>query len=401
MINLINKFLFFDLNMFLLSNILHYDTMNFMIFYNKFFKNLSMIKLNKITLLICKILTTFLIFFQLKAEVRLNNLIDNLKNPWSITEVKNNLFLITEKNGTIKLFNKENGLVSEVKHNLNLLEDGQGGLLDILHYDNYVYVSYSEKIERRKTSTSIARALYNSNELKFENLFQSNPPIDSGYHFGSRIVIKDDQLYFSSGERGRGSIAQDPSKHPGSIIRINLDGSIPRDNPKFKNKPTWLPEIYQIGIRNVQGMTLSPFDNEIYMTNHGAKGGDWFGKLFYGGNYGWDKLYWGGTKYSGLYGGPKWLPGFDKPIKYYVPSIAISACLIYKGKEFKEWNGDALVVSLKDMSLRKIKFTKNEFLKEEIIFKDKIGRLRDIKLLKSGKLLLLTDRGGLWMLSKT
>ena len=102
-----------------------------------------------------------------------------------------------------------------------------------------------------------------------------------------------------------------------------------------------------------------------------------------------DKLYWGGTKYSGLYGGPKWLPGFDKPIKYYVPSIAISACLIYKGKEFKEWNGDALVVSLKDMSLRKIKFSKNKFLKEEIIFKDKIGRLRDIKLLKKWKTFII------------
>ena len=70
-------------------------------------------------------------------------------------------------------------------------------------------------------------------------------------------------------------------------------------------------------------MCLSPFNNEVYITNHGAKGGDWFGKVNHGGNYGWDKLYWGGTKYSGLKGGPKWLPGYDKPIKYYVPSIAI------------------------------------------------------------------------------
>ena len=94
-------------------------------------------------------------------------------------------------------------------------------------------------------------------------------------------------------------------------------------------------------------MCLSPFNNEVYMTNHGAKGGDWFGKVNYGGNYGWDKLYWGGTKYSGLKGGPKWLPGYDKPIKYYVPSIAISACQIYKGEEFQEWNGSALIAALK------------------------------------------------------
>ena len=204
----------------------------------------------------------------------------------------------------------------------------------------------------------------------------------------------------SSGERGGGKIAQDGSKHPGSIIRIKTDGSIPKDNPKFKNKNNWLPEIYLIGIRNVQGMCLSPIDGKIFMTNHGAKGGDWFGKVNYGGNYGWDNLYWGGTKYSGLKGGPKWLPGYDKPIKYYVPSIAISACQIYNGDEFADWKGDALVVSLKDQSLRKIKFKNNNFLSENIIFKDEIGRLRDLKVINNGKIFILTDQGGLWELSK-
>ena len=85
-------------------------------------------------------------------------------------------------------------------------------------------------------------------------------------------------------------------------------------------------------------MALSPFDDKIYITNHGARGGDWFGVINKGGNYGWNKLYWGGTKYSGLPGGPKWLPGFDKPIRYYIPSIATSAMLIYSGKNFRmEW----------------------------------------------------------------
>ena len=72
--------------------------------------------------------------------------------------------------------------------------------------------------------------------------------------------LKNNHLYISAGERGKGMIAQDPSKHPGSIIRINLDGSIPKDNPKFINKKNWLPEIYQIGVRNPQGMSLSPYD---------------------------------------------------------------------------------------------------------------------------------------------
>ena len=117
-------------------------------------------------------------------------------------------------------------------------------------------------------------------------------------------------------------IAQDPTKHPGSIIRIKLDGSIPFDNPKFVDKKNWLPEIFQIGLRNPQGIALSPYDKKIYLTNHGAKGGDWFGEAKFGENYGWKILGWGGTNYSGTKIGPKWKPGFTKAIKYWVPSIA-------------------------------------------------------------------------------
>ena len=75
--------------------------------------------------------------------------------------------------------------------------------------------------------------------------------------------------------------------------------------------------------------------------------------------------------------------------------------VIYKGKEFSEWNGDALVTSLKDQSLRKIKFKSVNFLKEEIIFKDSIGRIRDIEIQnKTGEIYLLTDQGSLWRLYK-
>ena len=215
------------------------------------------------------------------------------------------------------------------------------------------------------------------------------------------MVIKEDYLFITAGERGQGMIAQDFTKHPGSIIRIKVDGSIPKDNPKFRGKKDWLPEIYQIGVRNPQGMYLSPFDDKIYLTNHGAKGGDWFGTANFAENYGWKILGWGGTNYSGTKIGPKWKPGFTKPIKYWVPSIAVSALTIYKGDTFKEWNGDALVVSLKDQSLRKIKFKDNKFLNEKIIFKGSIGRIRDIKIQKeTGDLYLLSDNGELWRMYK-
>ena len=253
-------------------------------------------------------------------------------------------------------------------HNLKVLEDGQGGLLDIIYKDNIIFVSYSENRSNGLSSTSVAKANYNNKKLEFKNIFRAEPPINSGYHFGSRLVIKNKHLYVSAGERGQGMIAQDYRKHPGSIIRINLDGSIPKDNPIYVNKKNWLPELYQIGLRNPQGMALSPFDNKIYLTNHGARGGDWFGTVNFAENYGWKILGWGGTNYSGTKIGPKWKPGFTKAIKYWVPSIAVSAMSIYKGKTFKEWNGDALITSLKDQSLRKIKFKKNEFVNEKIIF---------------------------------
>ena len=142
-------------------------------------------------------------------------------------------------------------------------------------------------------------------------------------------------------------IAQDFTKHPGSIIRINLDGSIPKDNPKYKNKKDWLPEIFQIGVRNPQGIALSSFDNKIYLSNHGAKGGDWFGTANFGENYGWKILGWGGTNYSGTKIGPKWKPGFTKAIKYWVPSIAVSAITIYQGNTFKNGMEMLLLLLLK------------------------------------------------------
>jgi len=345
-------------------------------------------------------ISIFLFFNKLNADINLIPILENLNKPWSVTLINEKKLLITEKSGNILLFDRSEKIIKKINHNLNVLEHGQGGLLDILFKNKKVYVSYAENRGNGKSSTSVAVAKFNEDNLKFVNIFQAQPPINSGYHFGSRLVLKKDKLYISAGERGGGIIAQDPSQHPGSIIRINIDGSIPSDNPKFLNRKEWLPEIYQIGIRNVQGMALSPFDGEIYMTNHGPRGGDWFGTVNKGGNYGWDKLYWGGTKYSGLKGGPKWLPGFDKPIKYYVPSIATSAMLIYKGNEFEEWNGKALISALKDKSIRIVTFKKNKFLNEEIIFKDKIGRIRDIKLDHKGRVLVLTDQGVLWLLSK-
>ena len=350
-----------------------------------------------------KIIIFFLLFSSplFAEDFKLEKILSGFDKPWSLSFVDNKNILINEKSGKIKLFNLDTKIIKNISHNLNILEDGQGGLLDVVYKNDLVFVSYSENRSKGMSSTSVARAVFNKQEMSFKNIFRAEPPINSGYHFGSRLVIKDNFLFITVGERGEGMIAQDPSKHPGSIIKIHLDGKIPKDNPKFNGKANWLPEIYQIGVRNPQGMDVSPYDNKIYLTNHGAKGGDWFGEAKYGENYGWKILGWGGTNYSGTKIGPKWKPGFTKAIKYWVPSIAVSSMIIYKGDEFKEWNGDALITSLKDQSLRKIRFKDNEFIDEKIIFKGTIGRIRDIEIQRNtGKIFLITDDGSIWRLQK-
>jgi len=326
--------------------------------------------------------------------------VTKLDEPWGSTFINNDEIIVTEKDGKIKIVNINAKNTFEVKHNLNFLNVGQGGLLDIIYEGNYLWVSYSEDRGNGKTSTSIAKAVLNKDELNFKNIFQANPPIDSGYHFGSRLAIKGKYLYASAGERGMGMIAQDPTKHPGSIIRIHTDGSIPKDNPKFEGKSDWLPEIYQIGVRNPQGLTLSPYDEKIYLSNHGARGGDWFGEAKKGENYGWKILGWGGKNYSGSKIGPKWKPGFTKAIQYWVPSIAASAITIYKGKEFSEWNGHALITSLRDQSLRKLIFNDLSNIKEDIIFKNKIGRIRDIQVHPDNGKIYFLGEAALWLMEK-
>jgi len=349
------------------------------------------------------IIIIFLIFFfsqnSFSNEIKFTKLTD-LNDPWGSSFIDNDEIIITEKSGKIKIVNINSKITKEINHNLNYLDYGQGGLLDIVYKKDTLWVSYTENRGNWKSSTSIAKAVFNKNKLNFKNIFQANPPIDSGYHFGSRLAIKDNYIFASAGERGKGMIAQDPTKHPGSIIRIHLDGSIPKDNPKFLGKSEWLPEIYQIGVRNPQGLTISDYDGKIYASNHGAKGGDWFGEVKKGENYGWKILGWGGKNYSGLPIGPKWKPGFTKAIHYWVPSIATSAIKIYKGDEFREWNGDALITSLKDQSLRKLVFKDLNNIEEKIIFKNKIGRIRDIQVHpKNGKIFFLGGNN-LWLMEK-
>ena len=336
--------------------------------------------------------------------------IASLSKPWGMSFIGDEEVIVTERTGKIKLINLKNGAVSEVIHNLNYKTIGQGGLLDIIFKDGYIWVSYTQKIGIFRYGTSIAKGKFNRKEINFINIFQQNSANNSGQHFGGRLLIEGKYLFLTVGERGLGRVAQDPKKHPGSIIRIHLDGSIPSDNPHFVSNSDWGPAVFQIGVRNPQGMTISPNDEKIFISNHGAKGGDWIGEIKKGGNFGWNILGWGGVNYDGSQIGPKWKEGFSKPLKYWTPSIGVSALAFYTGPEFTEWNNNILIASLRDKSLRLLSNLNSNIILEEILFSGLIDRIRDIEIDKNtGKIFLLSEKyfsetgpeeDGLWILEK-
>jgi quinoprotein glucose dehydrogenase len=234
-------------------------------------------------------------------------------------------------------------------------------------------------------------------------LLIAKPEFLENRHYGSRIAIKGDDLFVSFGERGQGMISQDASKHPGSIVRIKTDGAIPTDNPRFIKEKDWLPEIYVIGVRNPQGIAVSPHDDEIYFSSHGPRGGDHIGEVEFGSNYGWKDIAWGGREYYGLsIGDSPFNDKYKKPLISWVPSMGVSSIQFYEGRAFPEWQGDLLVASLNGESLIRLDVENNEIVAKEIIFNDKIGRIRDFKIDYNGNIYLISDspKSYLWKLSK-
>lgn len=351
-----------------------------------------------------------------KSEFTLKPIAMGLNYPWGMSFIDDENLLITEKGGGLLKVNITNGKITNIKHSIKSIPylggGNQGGLLDVLYHKGFVYFSYSHnfsdtyeiKNKPYKSCTTIARGKLVDNKIKnFEILLFGKPKFKSNKHWGSRLVIKDDFLYASFGERGHGMIAQDPKKYPGSIIRIKLDGSIPKDNPAFMGKNNWLPEIYQIGFRNPQGMALSLDGDKIFFSQHGPRGGDNLGIVNKGGNLGWKDIAWGGKEYYGLsIGTSTFKDKYDKPIITWVPSIAVGQINFYSGETFKEWNGDLIVSATKTGILLRLSLRNDEVINKELILNQDIGRIRDFEIDSNGDIFIITDQKNstLWKLTK-
>lgn len=277
--------------------------------------------------------------------------VTDLDTPWAVAPMPDGAVLITEKDGRLLL--QRDGARHEVAGVPTVETGGQGGLLDITLARDFdqsrtIFLTYARK-QGSGSGTALASARLSDDGQRLEDLtelFAMKPGSSGGRHFGSRVVeAADGRLFMTIGERGDRPAAQDLSRHNGSIIRINRDGSVPDDNP-FVGQAGALPEIWSYGHRNPQGAGLG-LDGDLWVSEHGAKGGDEVNHVRKGANYGWPVISYG-RHYSGAkIGEGTAKAGMEQPAYYWDPSIAPSGLMVYSGALDADLRGDIFVGSLK------------------------------------------------------
>ena len=330
---------------------------------------------------------------------------EGLVNPWGLAFLPDGRMLVTEKPGRLRIVTADGKLSEPVAGLPDVAARQQGGLLDVTIDPAYaknslIYWSYSEPQPDGTNNTAVARGrLVDGSAPRVENvqvIYHQTPSMNSGLHFGSRLVWRQDgTLLVTQGDRsitpGRMQ-AQNMDSLIGKIVRINADGSIPKDNP-FVGRQGVRPEIWSYGHRNVQAAALHPTTGELWEVEHGTRGGDEMNIAQKGKDYGWPTIAYG-IEYQGgqITGGIQQQEGMEQPIYYWDPNIAPSGMAFYTGGLFPAWKGSLFVGGLGSRSLvRLVVDPQGKVSGEERLLTDQKERIRDVRQGPDGALYLLTD----------
>ena len=357
-----------------------------------------------------KILFLTVLFYQIIYAIdtiKVQKLASNLGIVWGMSFISDKKLIFTVKSGKIGVLDLETQKIKYMKNTPSVFYNGQGGLLDVQASPNFkkdktLYFTYVKKV-KNKGLTTLAKAVFKKDDLyDWQDLLVSKSSSDTSRHFGSRITFdEENHLFFSIGDRGVRPKAQDLSNHAGTIIRLNLDGTISKDNPFINQKGT-LAQIYSYGHRNPQGLFYDKKTKRLWSIEHGPRGGDEINLIKKGLNYGWPII---------SYGKEYWNPfpvgisthkkGMQQPIMYYDPSIAPSSLIVYYGKEFPSLNGKLLSGALKLRHLNVISLDKNlKVLKEQRLLKNLEERIRNVIQSSKGALFISTDSGNIYKLTR-
>ncbi|WP_149240092.1 PQQ-dependent sugar dehydrogenase [Dyadobacter sp. 32] len=340
-----------------------------------------------------------------EADLKVDTVASGLKMPWATTFLPNGDLLVTERVGKLRLVKKGVLDPQDISGLPEILYKGQGGLLDVqLHPDyaknGWIYISYSspkaegEEGDDGGANTGLIRAKLKDHALTdVQKLFKALPNVKGGNHFGGRIVFdKKGYVFLSLGERGQKENAQNLGKDQGKVVRLHEDGKIPTDNP-FVKTPGARPEIWTYGHRNPQGMTIHPTTGVIWAHEHGPQGGDELNIVQKGKNYGWPLITFGIDYDNSIISKDTARAGMEQPVTYWKPSIAPCGMTFVTSSQFKDWNGDLIVGSLKFQYLQHLTIKGNKVTGREIIF-NKLGRVRDVRQGPDGNLYVVLENSG-------
>jgi glucose/arabinose dehydrogenase len=334
----------------------------------------------------------------MSGVVRVDTVARGLENPWALAFLPDGRILVTERPGRLRIVERDGRLSEPLGGVPAVAARGQGGLLDValdprFAENRLVYLSYSEPGDGGEAGTSVARGRLGDGGLEnVQVIYRQRPKVSSGAHFGSRLVFADDgTLFITQGDRGNQQRrVQDLSTGFGKVMRINADGSVPRDNP-FVGRGDAQPEIWSYGHRNIQGAALHPDTRRLWTIEHGPRGGDELNHPEAGKNYGWPVICYC-VDYSGArVAESATREGMEQPVYYWDPVIAPSGLVFYTGDAFRGWKGSILIGSMTPGALVRLVLEDGRVTREERYLGELRARIRDVQQGPDGLVYLVTD----------
>ena len=333
------------------------------------------------------------------GPIAVSTVASGLENPWALAFLPDGRMLVSERPGRLRIIGTD-GVVSAALTGVPaVVAEGQGGLFDVVPAPDFassqrIYFSYAEPGEGKLASTAVAYARLTDSGLEDVTvIFSQTPKVDTRHHFGSRLVFDGQgHLFISLGDRGLRPTAQDLGSHMGGLIRVNLDGSVPADNP-FVGTEGALPEFWSYGHRNQQGAALNPWTGAVWTHEHGPKGGDEINIPQPGKNYGWPLATFG-INYSGDV-----IPeavgttaeGTEPPHHHWPVSPGVSGMAFYDHTRFPAWQRSLFVGSLAQRALIRLSLEGDAVVAEERLLEDLKWRIRDVRVGPDGAVYVVTD----------
>lgn len=331
------------------------------------------------------------------TAVTVSTFASGLERPWGITALPGGQFVVTERPGRMRIVNADGSVSAPLSGLPEVWDNGQGGLLDVAASptfiaDRTIYWTYSKPVSGGAVTAAARGVLTTDGMLRdVQDIFVQSDPSGAGQHFGSRVIpMRDGTVWITTGDRGAGdggTLVQDVTSTHGKVIRVNIDGSAPRDNPFIGQEGD--DAIWSYGHRNMQGAAIGP-DGALYTIEHGPRGGDELNRPIAGGNYGWPLVSYGiNYRGSDVGEGIAVLAGTEQPVYYWDPVIAPGGMTFYSGP-YAAWEGDLFVGSLNPGALVRLKMNAGRVVGEERLLTD-VGRVRDVEITADGRVFVLID----------